>query len=174
MQDAAWRYSLFLMALISVGFIYVALRSKRREADYGLLVERAYAWRTRLFWILVLVLFPAMIYNLIDLPYSPGKDQATPPQHVISATGHMWYWQLDNNEVKQGEAVEIRVTSADVNHGFGIYDPSLRLVAQTQAMPGYINTIRHTFEQPGVYRILCLEYCGLIHHNMMAEIRVSP
>ena len=71
-----------------------------------------------------------------------------------------------------GEPVEFRVTSADVNHGFGIYDESLRLLAQTQAMPGYTNRLRFTFQKPGKYRILCLEYCGLGHHEMPAEISV--
>ena len=64
------------------------------------------------------------------------------------------------------------VTSADVNHGFGIYDADLRLVAQTQAMPGYTNRLRHTFAAEGTYRVLCMEYCGLVHHNMITEIKV--
>jgi cytochrome c oxidase subunit II len=71
-----------------------------------------------------------------------------------------------------GKAVEFHVTGSDVNHGFGIYDPQLRLVAQTQAMPGYTNVLRHTFTKPGSYKILCLEYCGLAHHTMMAEFNV--
>ena len=39
-------------------------------------------------------------------------------------------------------------------------------------MPGYTNVLRRTFAQPGKYRVLCLEYCGLVHHNMIAEIDV--
>jgi cytochrome c oxidase subunit 2 len=45
-------------------------------------------------------------------------------------------------------------------------------VAQTQSMPGYTNVLRHTFDEPGTYKILCLEYCGLGHHEMSAEINV--
>ncbi len=174
MQEAAWSYSLVLMTLIVAGFIYVAMHSRQRKTDYGPLVKRAYTWRARFFWLLVLVFFPVMIYNLFDLPYGPRAAQQGPATHTISAIGHMWYWELDKNEVKRGEPVDIHVTSADVNHGFGIYDPSMRLIAQTQAMPGYTNTIRHAFEEAGVYRVLCLEYCGLVHHNMMAEIQVNP
>ncbi len=174
MQEAAWAYSILLMALIAAGFVYVATHSGKRDAEYGPLVTRAYRWRTRFFWLLVVVFFPVMIYNLFDLPYGAGTAKAGAATQTLSAVGHMWYWELDQNEVKQGEPVEIHVTSADVNHGFGIYDPSLRLVAQTQAMPGYTNTIRHTFDEPGTYRVLCLEYCGLVHHGMMAEIKVKP
>lgn len=174
MQETAWLYSLFLMAVIGVGFAYVALRSGKRRPDYATLATRAYRWRTGLFWLLVLTFFPVMIYNLFDLPYGSAESRAQAPARTITAIGHMWYWELDEDEVTQGELVEIRVSSADVNHGFGIYDPSMRLVAQTQAMPGYVNTVRHRFDQAGDHRVLCLEYCGLVHHNMMAEIHVKP
>jgi cytochrome c oxidase subunit 2 len=39
-------------------------------------------------------------------------------------------------------------------------------------MPGYINQVRYTFTKPGRYRVLCLEYCGLVHHDMTANLRV--
>ena len=69
--------------------------------------------------------------------------------------------------------MEFHVTSKDVNHGFALYDPDMRIVAQTQAMPGYTNVLRYTFNEPGVYRVLCLEYCGVAHHEMTAEIKVA-
>jgi cytochrome c oxidase subunit 2 len=69
--------------------------------------------------------------------------------------------------------VEIRVSTSDVNHGFGLYDAGNRLVAQTQAMPGYTNVIRHRFTGAGTYRVLCLEYCGLGHHTMTAQLVVN-
>jgi heme/copper-type cytochrome/quinol oxidase subunit 2 len=49
--------------------------------------------------------------------------------------------------------VEFQVTSADVNHGFGIYDRSGRLLAQTQAMPGITNRLVYTFS--GAAPICC-------------------
>jgi cytochrome c oxidase subunit 2 len=69
--------------------------------------------------------------------------------------------------------VVFRVTGADVNHGFGVYNENLELVTQVQAMPGYTNKLVYTFDQPGKYRILCLEYCGLAHHAMMGELNVK-
>ena len=83
------------------------------------------------------------------------------------------YWDLDQSEVVAGEPVEFRVTSADVNHGFGVYDATGVLVAQTQAMPGYVNRLTHVFETPGTYQVLCLEYCGLVHHNMTTGLVLS-
>ena len=69
--------------------------------------------------------------------------------------------------------MQFRVSSADINHGFALYDPEMRLVAQTQAMPGYTNTLNYTFDRAGTYKVLCLEYCGIAHHNMVSEIKVS-
>ncbi|SFP61378.1 cytochrome c oxidase subunit 2 [Nitrosomonas cryotolerans] len=174
MQETAWQVSLVLMTIIAFGFVFVAINSGKRIKDYQPLVKSAYGTRTKLFWVLVLVFFPVMIYTLFDLPYSPGhskQDSSAEPQ-VINVTGHSWYWQMSNNEVTTGTPVEINVTSADVNHGFGIYDTNMRLVAQTQAMPEYTNKIRHTFDKAGTYRILCMEYCGVAHHSMMSEIKV--
>ena len=72
------------------------------------------------------------------------------------------------------EDVIYKVTSADVNHGFAIYNADLEVIAQTQAMPTYTNELRVRYPKPGRYKILCLEYCGLAHHAMITEITVSP
>lgn len=172
LHESVWLISLTLMGLIMAVFLFVYSQSHVREEDYTPLQKRAYRLRTRLFWVLVLTMGPAMVYNLIDLPYAGARTQVGADATVIDAVGHQWYWELSQNEVRVGEPVIFRVTSADVNHGFGIYDTDLKLVAQVQAMPGYTNTVRHTFERAGTYRALCMEYCGLVHHNMISEIKV--
>ncbi len=69
--------------------------------------------------------------------------------------------------------VEFRVTTLDVNHGFSLYAPDGHLVAQTQAMPGYVNRLRVMFDQPGTYTVLCLEFCGMSHHRMRGGVEVK-
>jgi cytochrome c oxidase subunit 2 len=86
--------------------------------------------------------------------------------------GHQWFWEISTPRVPAGTTVAFRVTSADVNHGFAIYDADLHVVAQTQAMPGYQNVLRVRFAKPGSYRVLCLEYCGIVHHGMAASLEV--
>jgi cytochrome c oxidase subunit 2 len=39
-------------------------------------------------------------------------------------------------------------------------------------MPGITNRLVYTFPRPGKYRVLCLEYCGLVHHGMSVEFDV--
>ena len=41
-------------------------------------------------------------------------------------------------------------------------------------MPGYINRLQYTFTSSGTYHILCLEYCGLVHHQMISDLIVKP
>lgn len=164
------------MILVAIGFTFVALHSGRRANDYTPLQIRAYRIRTKLFWVLVLVLGPAMLYNLRDLPYSASHARTNAsgvPILVIEAKGHQWRWELSRDHVAVDQPVEFRVTSADINHGFAIYDTEMHLVAQTQAMPGYTNKLNHTFKKKGTYKILCLEYCGIAHHDMMTEIKVG-
>jgi cytochrome c oxidase subunit 2 len=92
---------------------------------------------------------------------------------IVNATGHQWAWEVKPATVPVNALVEIRVTGADVNHGFGLYDANNRLITQTQGMPGFTNVIRYTFNSPGTYRILCLEYCGLGHHTMFSQLVVT-
>lgn len=173
-QQIAWQVSLLLMALVGFGFAYVAINSGRRIEEYAPLQKHAYRVRTKLFWVLALVFGPAMIYTLVDLPYASSHAGSSEANAIsIEAKAFQWRWELSSNHVTVGQPVEFRVSSADVNHGFAIYDPDMRLVAQTQAMPGYTNKLRHTFDKEGTYRVLCLEYCGIAHHNMMTEIVVA-
>lgn len=175
LQESVWQVSIVLMALLLFVFAFVFANSRRRAEDYTPLQKRAYRIRTRLFWALMLTLGPAMIYNLIDLPYDAARANvgASAEVQLVDAVGYQWRWELSRDRLATGQPVEFRITSADVNHGFGIYDTHMRLVAQAQAMPGYTNKLRHTFTEAGTYRILCMEYCGVAHHNMIAELRVG-
>ncbi|HJW56974.1 MAG TPA: hypothetical protein VJ577_17035 [Burkholderiaceae bacterium] len=173
-QQIVWKVSLALMILVAFGFIFVVINSGKRVEDYGLVQKSGYSIRTKLFWVLVLVLGPAMIYNLMDLPYSASHASTmSSGVQIVEAKGYQWRWELSRDHVAVNQPVEFRVSSADVNHGFAIYDPGMHIVAQTQAMPGYTNKLHYTFDKKGTYKILCLEYCGIAHHNMMTEIKVG-
>lgn len=170
-QQLALQISLALIALLLAVFVAVAINSRRKE-EYALIQKRGYRIRTGLFWALLLLMMPVMVYSMGELPYDAPSDSRGEVQ-VVDAVGHQWYWTLSRDQVRRGQPVEFRVTSADVNHGFGIYDQNMQLLAQTQAMPGYTNRLRFTFSRAGSYRILCMEYCGLVHHNMIAELKVG-
>ncbi len=169
-QDEIWLISLIGMGLVAAVFLYVIALSGK-PADATQVQKKAYAIRR--WWFVALLVFGAGVTYATLRPF-PIPEQYTQSQdaQIVDAVGHQWVWQLSRYQVTAGIPVEFHVTSADVNHGFAIYAPNDRIVAQTQAMPGYTNRLVYTFTQPGTYRVLCLEYCGLAHHGMMAAFQV--
>ncbi|MEY6434070.1 hypothetical protein ABC977_16820 [Thioalkalicoccus limnaeus] len=156
------------MALVAAAFAFVVVRSGPRDDDSPAIISRGY--RIRLGWLLFLCVVGVLVsvWSLIPFPL-----QLVGAPRAIDVVGRQWSWDIASRTAQVGESVRFRVTSADVNHGFGLYGPDDLIVAQTQAMPGYVNELDVTFEQPGRYRVLCLEYCGLAHHAMTAEITVT-
>lgn len=170
MTEFAWYVTVVLVAALAVAFLLV-VRNSSRAKDYTAVQPAAYRWRAKAFWAVIIVGVVVAGASLRELPYV--RADAQPVAQVVNATGHQWYWDLDRDTVVAGEPVEFRVASEDVNHGFGIYDADNVMLAQVQAMPEYVNRLRYTFERPGTYRILCLEYCGLAHHDMIGEFEVT-
>ena len=171
MQTAAWMWSLMFMAVIAAVFLWVVAGASTKVTDKADPAP-AYRWRNRLFWAVIAAGVALTFGTLWDWPIAGHATAAPKPDVVIKAVGHQWRWQLDRDTVKVGELVEFEVTASDVNHGFAIYHGKNRIVAQAQAMPGYVNKLRVRFTEPGDYEILCLEYCGLAHHGMRSVIKV--
>lgn len=170
MQGLAWLVTMAVVLAIAAVFVRVVLLSRHRR-DYAQVQGSAYGVRAALFWVLILAGIGIAWTTLRELPQA--AHARTEGAQIVNATGYQWYWELDADSVTAGAPVEFRVTSVDVNHGFGIYDEDLNLVAQVQAMPGYVNRLVHVFDRPGTYQVLCLEYCGIAHHVMTAEIEVA-
>lgn len=159
-----------VLGVLLLGVFGMVARSAGTSGTADDIAASAARWRRIVLWGLVVLFVPTIAYSLTKMPYSSSDQTAAA---VVQATGHQWAWEIAPDTVPAGRLVEIRVTGADVNHGFGVYDASDRLVTQAQAMPGYTNVIRYTFSSPGTYRILCLEYCGLGHHTMFSQLVVA-
>lgn len=67
-----------------------------------------------------------------------------------------------------GAVTTFYMTSRDTLHGFQVEDTTIN----TMLIPGEIATLTYTFDQPGVYRTTCNEYCGGGHHTMLGTVRV--
>jgi len=169
-QSLVWTVTLIGIAAVAAAFLFVILRSGA-PAKFEQVQQRAYGIRRWFFWALVVLGAGTAYLTLAQYPI-PDQGAQTAGAQVVRVSGRQWYWDLSAQQVVAAVPVEFRVTSVDVNHGFGIYDPHNRLIAQTQAMPGYTNRLVYTFTEPGRYRILCLEYCGLAHHGMITEFEV--
>ncbi|HZD51970.1 MAG TPA: hypothetical protein VE175_02895, partial [Woeseiaceae bacterium] len=159
-------------------------RAADPEQPKSAILQVIYRIRFRYFVVLVTVLVAALALTLPRVPYPHPTDGR--PDVPVKVTGHQWYWDikpqgdgsLAHTEgtvvyLAKDALVEFQVTAADVNHGFGLYDEAGHLLAQTQAMPAYVNRLLYRFTRPGTYRILCLEYCGIAHHAMTSTIEVG-
>jgi cytochrome c oxidase subunit II len=172
-QSIAWYTTLFIVFLLALAFSFVYGES-RKLREYGPIQEKGY--KIRKFWFLGLVAIMVFIsaISLSKLPYHAQHAQAKEAGKIIKVTAFQFGWEFSDENVVVGELVQFHVTSKDVTHGFGLYDPDMELIAQTQAMPDYTNIVSITFDKPGTYKILCLEYCSTGHHVMIKDIVVKP
>ena len=175
MQEHVFLLTLVLMLLVFSVFIWVAITSQKGTQEaYVDIQHKAYSKRFILFTTMLIAGVVIAIATTQSLPYSATRggalDQDT---QIVNVVGKQWYWELSQNNAKTGVPVLFNVTSGDVNHGLGIYDSDMRLLGQTQAMPGYENKLKFTFTQPGEYKLMCMEYCGLAHHVMISSFFVK-
>ncbi|GAA3994961.1 ba3-type cytochrome C oxidase subunit II [Deinococcus rubellus] len=71
--------------------------------------------------------------------------------------------------VPAGQPLSINVTSQDVIHGFYVEGSNINI----EVIPGQVATFRHTFTRPGTYNVVCNEYCGIGHQNMVTRFVVT-
>lgn len=72
--------------------------------------------------------------------------------------------------VPAGTPINFHVTAADVVHGYYVHGTNINV----DLMPGQVSSFRTTFNTPGEYNVICYEYCGIGHHNMLNKIIVDP
>jgi cytochrome c oxidase subunit 2 len=165
--------ALVAFLLIALGFVavfvVVALGS-RLDLEFERVRAVGYAVRKPWLVFLVAVLAVVLAVAAFFMPYASGAAA----DDDVRVVGGQFYWSLSREEFEAGERVRFEVTSADVNHGFGLYDPDGRLIGSVQAMPGYTNRLSVTLEKAGTYTIACFEFCGLDHHAMIREFEVRP
>lgn len=186
-QALVWRMFLLLGALIALVFAAVAFSTGR---PHEVSIARAYSLRRALFLAALVAVVGVLATTLPKTPYAAHGGAAVADvdriiyvaarqfefiwsdEPIVSAADVGRVPRLHQLTIDPGATVEFRVTSLDVNHGFGLYGPQRQIVAQTQAMPGYVNRLRVRLDEPGEYAVLCIEYCAAAHHRMRNSLTV--
>jgi cytochrome c oxidase subunit 2 len=118
----------------------------------------------------VVVLLFVFLFTVRDI----GALAAPPSQETVTITifGHRWWWEVQYAEedfttanqlyIPVGQSVRVNLTSNDVIHSFWV--PQLHF--KRDLIPGQTNSIWLQADEPGVYRGVCSEYCGLQHAQM--------
>jgi len=161
----------YSVVVVLGGAIAVALwwsTRRRGEVDTERLADRERNWLVAV----VLILVALLAATIWSTPYF--DTDAGAGGQIVQVKAQQFAWTISPATVQAGLKVEFRLTSTDVNHGFGVYDDRDHLVAQVQVVPGKTQKLVHTFTRPGTYTVLCLEFCGVGHHVMETTFEVTP
>ncbi len=94
-----------------------------------------------------------------------------PATRVVEVTARRFAFEPARIEVPLGARVELKLRSADVDHGLAIKAYKVKLLA---ARGGEWATAEFTATQAGTFPISCSEYCGAGHGRMKAQLVVTP
>ncbi len=108
------------------------------------------------------------------LPYGkaftvPRVDTIDSHTYRVFAVASMWQFEPAEIYIPAGSEVDFFLSSKDVVHGFNIAGKNVNMMA----VYGNINKTTVRFDNPGVYKITCHEFCGTGHQNMQAEVIVN-
>ncbi|MCZ2101370.1 MAG: hypothetical protein LC107_07535 [Chitinophagales bacterium] len=176
-----------LGTLLVVSVVVYLFKTSSDYEEKSSAKAKVYRMRDRYFLGLALTILIVLITSLSMLPYPKFHKN---PDSVVTVVAMQWLWKMapeaiaadqdlvafaGKNEITLpvDKLIEFRVTSADVNHNFAIYNSKGTLIAQTQAMPKYYNNLQYKFTEKGEYEVLCLEYCGMPHAYMVAKIHIE-
>ena len=91
-----------------------------------------------------------------------------PPGSDVYLLGRLWQW-WPLLELEKGQTYRLHISSMDWQHGFSLQPVNIN----TQILPGYEMVITITPDMNGEQTIICNEFCGLGHHNMVGKIYVT-
>lgn len=111
---------------------------------------------------------------LATLPFIPYGDNAEAAgQQVVDVAGAQFAWTIEPSVIEAGVPTRFSVTASDVNHGFAVYNDDNVMLFQIQAIPDHPSDYVYTFKEPGRYQVVCLEFCGVKHHEMLSTFEVA-
>jgi cytochrome c oxidase subunit 2 len=80
----------------------------------------------------------------------------------------LWsFWPI--LELEQGKSYRLHLSAMDYQHGFSLQPENVNL----QVVPGYEMVITITPNKTGSFAVVCNEYCGIGHHQMVSRIYVK-
>jgi cytochrome c oxidase subunit II len=161
-----------LYAIVSVIGVLVFVVLARSTTKGGEVDEKKLAHREKAWLFVVIAGLLVLLFGTIF--FTPYGQTAPAGAQVVNVDGRQFAFVIEPREVQAGEPVEFLLTASDVNHGFGLYTEDNEFVFQAQMVPDTVTRVVHTFDDPGTYKVLCLEFCGLNHHGMVGQIEVVP
>jgi cytochrome c oxidase subunit 2 len=104
-----------------------------------------------------------------DSPVEEGlsPEVAAPPGDMyLVAKQFFWYPTL---KLQASETYRLHISSLDFQHGFSLQPMNMNF----QVIPGYDHVLTIKPTAPGTYPIVCNEFCGVGHQQMVGKIIVQ-
>ena len=165
--------SLFFLIAITAFVIYTLIRFSRKKNKKAL--QFSDNWKLEVIWTVIPVILVLLMFYFGWIAFAPMRKVPANAMKV-TAIGRKWEWEFDyGNGMKSKELVvpinkplRLDLKSEDVNHG--LFIPAFRV--KEDVIPGYNNYLWFIPQYIGNYEILCTQYCGLLHSNMLSKVRV--
>lgn len=123
--------------------------------------------------LLLLVLFLAGLRGFAHALVAPGDA------YEIKVTGAKWFWTFTYPNgyvsssklvVPKDRPVKLLMSSQDVLHSFFV--PEFRI--KQDVVPGQYTTMWFQATEAKEVQVLCAEYCGTSHSDMLTRIEIKP
>jgi cytochrome c oxidase subunit 2 len=93
---------------------------------------------------------------------------APPPGSDVYVVARLWsFWPI--LELEKDKTYKLHLSAMDYNHGFSLQPANINI----QMVPGFEHVITATPNQSGTYSVVCNEFCGIGHHQMVGRIYVK-
>lgn len=169
--------SLFFFALIVVLMFAFVARYRRKRPDQAAISQVSHSTTLEVTWtiipvILVVVMFWMGFRSFLDMRTMPGDA------YEIEVRAYKWAWEFaypGEDGITSGELhvpidtpVRLVMQSDDVIHS--LFIPAFRV--KRDVVPGRYSDLWFKATQAGTYPLLCTEYCGTSHSDMVTTVTV--
>ncbi len=153
--------------------IYILIRYRRSKVKEAM--QFTGSIKLEILWTVIPLILVLLMFYYGWVGFAPMRD--VPDDALrIKTIGRMWEWEFDYGQGKLSKILVIPVNkpirldlvSEDVNHS--LFIPAFRV--KEDVVPGYDNWLWFTPLYTGEYEIMCTEYCGLLHYDMVTRARV--
>jgi cytochrome c oxidase subunit II len=106
----------------------------------------------------------------VPLFAQPGVRKLSNGEFQVGVVARAFAFDPADIVLPAGAKTRFYLTSADVLHGYLVEGTSVNI----ELIPGQLAYFNYTFAHPGTYHVVCDEYCGINHQNMIGTITVLP
>ncbi|MEJ2667660.1 MAG: c-type cytochrome [Deinococcales bacterium] len=114
-------------------------------------------------------LTPAEV-TTVPLFANPGVTRLSTGDYQVAVVAQAFSFNPATIDLPVGAHARFYLTSKDVLHGYMIEGTTVNI----EVIPSELAYFDYTFDKAGPHKVVCNEYCGINHQNMIGTINVLP